>query len=109
MSICWNTVRYVPSWMPGAYFKKWSALARQQITELIHAPVLVVQKEMVSQVSLNLGSLLTNRLLKATGRSLDSFASHFLRELDLSSQEETVDIVSCAANSFYAGQFPWFL
>jgi hypothetical protein len=34
--------------MPGASFKKWAIQARNHITELIRAPVLIVQQEMVS-------------------------------------------------------------
>ena len=45
-----NTVRYVPSWFPGAYFQRRAQYFREQLSQIDTVPFEWVKKQMVGRL-----------------------------------------------------------
>jgi hypothetical protein len=50
-----SLVRHVPSWFPGAGFKRWAAEKRKRSDEIIFSPLKLVQEQMVDSCSRRAG------------------------------------------------------
>ncbi|KAJ7134309.1 cytochrome P450 [Mycena epipterygia] len=77
-------LRHVPSWFPGAGFKRWAAKQRKRSDEIIFSPLKMVQQQILD------------------GTALPSFTADLLSSGPHSLGPETQHIVACVASSFYA-------
>ncbi|KAF5378243.1 hypothetical protein D9757_009137 [Collybiopsis confluens] len=79
-------LRFVPSWFPGAYFKRWASETHTKTNELIRKPIQMIRQQM------------------KTGEAIPSFSTHFLENTEglIPHRADREDVVACAANSFYA-------
>ncbi|KAJ7112408.1 cytochrome P450 [Mycena crocata] len=78
-------LRHVPSWFPGAGFKRWASQKRKRSDEIIFGPLNFVQEQLANGTAL---PSFTADLLSSKAPSLGSNAEH---------------IIACVASSFYAG------
>ncbi|KDQ62047.1 hypothetical protein JAAARDRAFT_148681 [Jaapia argillacea MUCL 33604] len=78
-------LRFVPSWFPGAGFKRFAAECAKTESDMVHLPAEYVKKQMVA------------------GRAGPSFISNILQEKEWTPEE--VDIIEWAAAAMYGGGY----
>ncbi|KAJ6561796.1 cytochrome P450 [Mycena capillaripes] len=76
-------LRHVPSWFPGAGFKRWAAEKRKRSDEILFSPLKLVHEQMTN------------------GTALPSFTADLLKSTSLLGPDAH-HIIACAASSFYA-------
>ena len=98
-------VKYVPTWMPGANFRRLANIWRRATTDMSVAPFQAVKRAMVSGDHLDwhfLNAALTTT--KAEGTAAPSFTASFLEELSYMSNKpaDEEDVIRETGSSAYA-------
>lgn len=98
------TVKYIPSWFPGAGFQKYGAHWRRETEKLISEPYERVKANLVCDFDLVHDFFVHNILSQAAGQAVPSFVSRLLED---EKSDETTDLtkmwvagVMCASSSF---------
>jgi len=100
------TVRFIPSWVPGAGWKRQGEIWRQRLDTLSSVPHNWVKQQMVCNEP-SLGSLASpsnSRSYQASGRFIKSFTSGHLQPNGMNMVDtEQEDIIKWCAGGLYAG------
>lgn len=108
-----HTVRFVPSWFPGAGFKRQAIVWQKRLSEIENTPFNWAKQQIVSVVIIRCWSwsngfysrqMLISQSVKASGEYIDSFTSQHLQPEDghVVSVEEGEIIKYCSV-ALYAG------
>lgn len=93
-------VMYVPSWVPGAGFKRWANEARQLFLNIVFEPYYEIKKDLVRNFLIKIAQdhpTFILRYFKDNGTAVRSFVQHALE-----SGEDEASILS-ASGSLFSG------
>ncbi len=98
---------YVPSWLPGAGFKRWASSARENFFKLTREPFLEVKRSLVSIPLQSSQRVMTESLdgQAQNSATAESFVKHALQTCPGAPDDE--DIIVSVAGSLYSGELPY--
>lgn len=96
-------MKYVPTWFPGAGFKKVAFNARKSLHENAEAPFQLSIQEMVMSDVFNIQLTYTVLLSQARGTAQPSVVSKNMENTSMTELE--TDLLKWAASSLFSGMF----
>ena len=97
----WNiTVRHIPSWFPGAGFKRSAVEWKKLIEDFVNEPHEDCKQKIVSRLPFSLAIPLTSRMMQKNGTATPSFTSLAFDKNENMTEQEDFDL-RWTTNSMY--------